>query len=131
MIGSSADSLFDLKSVPGNRSLPGVEIHAAALSTLLSGRFVTVAPGNSVFLVCLAVGILAGMILAFISLLPAGLAVAAGIPLILYCCSVCLFITRSALMNNSIPSAVAMFMVLVMAIHRFVESHEKKLSDHS
>jgi adenylate cyclase len=131
MIGSSADSLFDLKSVPGNRSLPGVEIHAAALSTLLSGRFVTVAPGNSVFLVCLAVGILAGMILAFISLLPAGLAVAAGIPLILYCCSLCLFITRSTLMNNSIPSAVAMFMVLVMAIHRFVESHEKKLSDHS
>jgi len=129
MIGSSAGGLGDLKSVPGHRSLPGVEIHAATLSTLMSGQYITVAPGNYVLLTCVAAGILAGALFAFLPLLPAGIAAAAGIPLVLYACSVYRFTACSELFNISIPSAVAVFMVFVMVIHRFVEHHERKLSE--
>jgi adenylate cyclase len=131
MIGSSAGDLGDLKLVPGHRSLPGVDIHATALSTLLSGQFITVASGNIVFLICVAVGILAGALFAFLPLLPAGFAVAAGIPLVLYGCSVYRFVACSELLNISIPSGVAVFMVFMMVIHRFVQHHERTLSEFS
>jgi CHASE2 domain-containing sensor protein len=129
MIGASASGLGDLKSVPGYRSLPGVEIHAAALSTLLSGRFVTLAPRYITLPVSLAAGIAAGLILAFYPLLPAAIAAGAVIPFLVYIGAFLLYIRHSMLMNVGLPVMTVMFMVLVMLIHRFVQRHERNLFD--
>lgn len=67
LIGTSLPGLFDLRSTPFNPTFPGVEIHANILYTLLTGNFVSeMSPLNS-FLLILALGIIFGIIFAFLS----------------------------------------------------------------
>ncbi len=124
MVGSSSTLLKDLKRVPGHRSLPGVEIHAAALSTLLSGKFIRVSPVGSMLLLSLAAGIATGFFLIFLPLFPAA-AASLAIPLVLYAWAAFRFVSSSELINITVPSAVTIFMVVMMIIHRFVERHTR------
>jgi adenylate cyclase len=66
LVGLSAVGLHDLKASPLSPLLPGVEIHAAALDTLLQRRFIRVVPGlaSAVFvaLLALSAGVVASLI---------------------------------------------------------------------
>lgn len=56
LVGLSAVGLHDVKASPLSPLLPGVEIQAAALDTLLQGRFIRIVPGlaSAVFVAFLA-----------------------------------------------------------------------------
>ena len=59
-IGTSATGLLDIKSTPVNDAMPGVEVHAQLLETILSGDYLT-RPGNAIgaeFSVALVSGLL-------------------------------------------------------------------------
>jgi adenylate cyclase len=67
LIGTSLPGLFDLRSTPFNPVFPGVEIHANILYTLLSGDFVTKMSPMETFIFLLALGVIIGIIIAFLS----------------------------------------------------------------
>jgi adenylate cyclase len=123
MIGSSSSGLGDLKKVPGHKALPGVEIHAAALSTLLGEEFLTVVSGNTVFFFTLLCGVLISILFAFYPPFLVGIPATLAAPLVLYIYSVYCFVYHSELFNISIPSLTILFIGIVLAIHRLIEHH--------
>lgn len=126
MIGSSAESLRDLKSIPGYRALPGVEIHATALANLISGDFLRVLSGNIVFLITLLCGLISALVFMFLPPFRVGLAVAIGSPLLIYVASIYGFIRHSMLINVTVPSATIVLLYVVIVIHRMVERCENR-----
>jgi len=69
---TSISATYDRVATPyGQGRIPGVEVHAQLFETLERGRFLTDASNLSVLGFCLAAGILAGVIFAFLSGWPA------------------------------------------------------------
>jgi signal transduction histidine kinase len=65
---TSISATYDRVATPyGQGRIPGVEVHAQLLETLERGRFLTDASDLAVLGFCLAAGILAGLIFAFLS----------------------------------------------------------------
>ncbi|MFC1607093.1 CHASE2 domain-containing protein [Candidatus Latescibacterota bacterium] len=124
MIGSSSTILMDLKRTPVHPSLPGVEIHASALQQLLNERFISVIPGNKIFSMTLAFGVITAILFTVTPPIKVGLPLALIIPCGLYLAALYSFTFHSILMNISLPSFVVLILYIVMTIHRFVEKHE-------
>ena len=61
LVGLSAVGLHDLKSSPLSAVIPGTEIQAAALDTLLNHHFVRIAPLGVVIILSLALAVIAGI----------------------------------------------------------------------
>lgn len=61
-IGTSATSLFDLKSVPTDKIFPGVEIHTTFINNLLDNDFIKRASFKVDILVSLLLGLMVGLI---------------------------------------------------------------------
>lgn len=125
MIGSSSPRLDDLKRVPGHAALPGVEIHAAALSTLLRRDFISVVPGNAVFVLTLFSGVLVSVLFAVVSP-AAGISAALTLPPLLFFCSGYWFSSRAALLNVTVPAAAALFAGAVLAVYALIGRHERR-----
>lgn len=123
MIGSSSEKLGDLKHIPVNRSLPGVEIHATALATLLSTEFLRVSPANLVFLITLITGMISAVIFTISKTYRAAVFWAASVPLALYIYAVIRFLFSRTLVNVAIPSFVTILLFVVLMIYRIVEEH--------
>jgi len=69
---TSISATYDRVATPyGQGRIPGVEVHAQLFETLERGRFLTDASNLSVLGFCLAAGIIAGVIFAFLSCWPA------------------------------------------------------------
>ncbi len=69
---TSISATYDRVATPyGQGRIPGVEVHAQLFETLERGQFLTDASNLSVLGFCLAVGVLAGLIFAFLSGWPA------------------------------------------------------------
>jgi len=130
MIGSSAEEIGDLKRIPGHVSLPGVEIHAAALSTLLNESFLTVVSGNVIFIICILCGILSSVVFSFTRPFRVGLPIAIAVPLLMYLYGTYAFIFRSQLVNISLPSFIILFLYVIIIIYRFMEHYERKHLHH-
>jgi signal transduction histidine kinase len=65
---TSISATYDRVATPyGQGRIPGVEVHAQLFETLQRGQFLTDASNLSVLGFCIAVGILAGLIFAFLS----------------------------------------------------------------
>ena len=124
MVGSSAEELKDIKRIPGNSSLPGVQVHAAALTTLLSGRFLRVTSGNIIFAITVLCGVFSSFLFWFASPVRVGLPVVICVPLGLFIFAVYSFIARSQLVNISVPSFVIVLLYFVITIYRLVEGYE-------
>ena len=124
LIGSSSEKIGDLKRIPGYGSLPGVEIHAAALSTILNEKFLTVVSGNIILVICLVCGVLSSVVFNFAHPVKAGMPVAVCVPLAMYIYSIYLFVAHSRLINISIPSFIILLLYIVIVIHRFMEQFE-------
>ena len=124
MIGSSSTLLKDLKRTPVHPALPGVEIHASALHQLLHERFLSVTPGNIIFSMTLAFGVITAILFTVAPPVKVGLPVALIIPCGLYLLALYSFTVHSVLMNISLPSFVVLILYIVITIHRFVEKHE-------
>lgn len=62
-IGTSAMSLFDLKSVPTDRVFPGVEIHTTFINNILDNSFIKRVSPVADVLICLALSLFVGIIL--------------------------------------------------------------------
>jgi signal transduction histidine kinase len=78
---TSMTATYDRVATPyGQGRIPGVEVHAQLFETLERGQFLTDASNLAVLGVCIAVGVLAGLIFAFLSGVPAY--AAAGVLLI-------------------------------------------------
>ena len=78
---TSISATYDRVATPnGQGRIPGVEVHAQLFETLERGRFLTDASNLAVLGVCIALGVLAGLIFAFFSGVPAY--AAAGVLLI-------------------------------------------------
>ena len=69
---TSISATYDRVATPyGQGRIPGVEVHAQLFETLERGRFLTNASNLAVLGFCIAVGVIAGLIFAFLSGLPA------------------------------------------------------------
>ena len=121
MIGSSSEKLGDLKHIPVNRSLPGVEIHATALSTLLSREFLRVSPANRVLLITLLTGMISAVVFTISRTYRAAVFWAAGVPLVLYVYAVIRFLFSRTMVNIAIPSFVTILLFVVLIIYRIVD----------
>lgn len=82
-VGTSAPGLMDIRATPFDRVYPGVEVHAAMLDAMLTGRHVLVppwAPGLQALAIALC-GLVCGAVFGFSGprvYLPVGLALAGG-----------------------------------------------------
>lgn len=126
MVGSSSSRLGDLKEVPGHRTLPGVEIHAAALSTLLGGEFIRVTSGNVILFFTLLCGVLISLLFAFFPPFAVGLPASLATPFVLYAYSVYCFVVHSEIFSISIPSLTVLFLAAVLSINALTERHERR-----
>ena len=63
LVGLSAVGLYDLKSSPTSAVVPGVEIQAAALDTVLNRRFIRIAPNALLYFYALLLSVSAGVII--------------------------------------------------------------------
>jgi len=124
MIGSSSQKLGDLKRIPGYSLLPGVEIHATALTTLMNEKFLTVLSGNFVFIITVLLSVIVSMVFTFAHPVKVGLPVALCLPLGLYIYAIYSFIAHSRLINITLPSFVIILLYVVIVIHRLVEQYE-------
>jgi len=61
LVGLSAVGLHDLKSSPLSAVIPGTEIQAAALDTLLNRRFIRFPPRPTIFILALVLALIAGI----------------------------------------------------------------------
>ncbi len=69
---TSISATYDRVATPyGQGRIPGVEVHAQLFETLERGRFLTNASNLAVLGFCIAVGVIAGLIFAFLSGIPA------------------------------------------------------------
>jgi signal transduction histidine kinase len=65
---TSISATYDRVATPyGRGRIPGVEVHAQLFETLERGQFLTDASNTAVLAFCIAVGLLAGLIFAFLS----------------------------------------------------------------
>ncbi len=113
MVGSSSPRLNDIKKIPGNNFIPGVEMHASALTTLLNEDFLRILPGNVIFILTILCGILSSLFFSFVHSLRKEFLFALGIPLLLYVYSVYSFIFHSFLINITTPSLVIIFLYII------------------
>ncbi|MBN1290847.1 MAG: CHASE2 domain-containing protein [Candidatus Latescibacteria bacterium] len=124
MIGSGSDELKDLKRIPGFSAIPGVEVHAAALTTLMSGRFLRVTPGNVILIMTVLCGMFSSVIFWYASPVRVGLPVVLGVPLVLFMYAVYCFIVQFLLVNISLPSFVIVLLYFVITTYRLIEGYE-------
>jgi len=123
MIGSGSEKAGDLKVIPGDQRMPGVEVHATALSTLLNGKFIEVVSGNIILSICIVSGITGGLLF---SLLPLkfGLMITLLYTLSMFALSRLLFIKSGMLLNIVIPSFIILLLFAVIAAHELFERFE-------
>lgn len=60
-VGTSAMSLFDLKSVPTSRVFPGVEIHTTFINNILDNDFIKRISFQADILICVVLGLFIGL----------------------------------------------------------------------
>ncbi|MBO5948868.1 diguanylate cyclase [bacterium] len=61
-IGTSATSLYDIKSVPTERYLPGVELHATLVNNIIDNNFIKKVSLKTDVLMCILLGVIIGYI---------------------------------------------------------------------
>jgi adenylate cyclase len=115
LIGTSAVGLFDFRSTPVERVMPGVEIHAQAIESILSGSLL-VRPNYALGAeVCLAIVIGLGMVIAvpMLGALPA-LLLGGLVAAVLITYSWYLFVAKNTLLDVGYPllSSAAVFLLL-------------------
>jgi adenylate cyclase len=115
LIGTSAAGLFDLRSTPVERVMPGVEIHAQTIESIL-GNALLVRPNYALGAeICLAVAIGLGMVVTvpMLGALPA-LVLGALASVLLYALSWYLFVEEHVLLDVTYPlvSSAAVFLLL-------------------
>lgn len=126
MIGSSSEKAGDIKRIPGRRSIPGVEIHATALSTLLTADYLRVVPANIILIVTLTTGTIASLVFAFSRSLVVSLSFAALFPVAAYVVGFYLFSSLGMLANITVPSFTVVILYGIHMMYRILESYEKK-----
>ena len=115
MIGSSSPKLNDIKKIPGNGALPGVEVHAASLSTLLNENFLNVISGNVTLILTLLCGIFSSLFFSFTHPVKSGLPFVIGVLILLYLYAVYSFLYMSLLINITIPSCAIILLYGITA----------------
>ena len=61
-IGTSATSLYDIKSVPTARYMPGVELHATMINNIIDNNFIKRVSLKVDLLMCILLAIITGYI---------------------------------------------------------------------
>jgi len=123
LIGSSSARLGDIKRIPGKRQIPGVEVHAAALSTMLSQNYLRSLPGNVIFLVNLVLGMCTAILFRYVNPLRAGLLSAILVPLLLYVTAMFCFSLFDLLLNTTIPTVTILVTYVFVAFYLYCRSN--------
>ncbi|MFC1552685.1 CHASE2 domain-containing protein [Candidatus Latescibacterota bacterium] len=126
MIGSSAPGLNDIKKIPGYKTLPGVEIHAAALSTMMNERFLNVISGTVTFLLTVLCGIVASLFFSHSHPVRNGLPFLLFAWAVLYFSSVWCFFALSLLINITIPICAVTVLFVMSAVPSGYRTIRKK-----
>lgn len=124
MIGSSTEKAGDIKRIPGRGLLPGVEVHATALSTLIDQSFLTVLHANFVFLLTVMAGIVAAIIYTVSPAARVGLPSALFMSAVLYSAGVVSFVAFGILINVVVPVFSVILLYVIAVIHRIIEHYE-------
>ncbi len=127
MIGSSSPELRDIKRIPGNSEIPGVEVHAAAVATMLNESYITVLPGPAAVMMTILLGIVASLFFSHVHPVKIGLPVLLAFPFIMY--GVCLlgFIEWRRLIVYPVPvcTVVVSYLVITHTYYMIRISHGK------
>jgi len=118
LIGASAEGLRDLKATPLERALPGVEVHAQLLTTILNGAYLN-RPSSAVAYELAATAVVALLMIALVPLLGAWwtLGIGGGLALLLVGGSYYAFDQHRLLLDPGYP-ALASFAVFLLLVYR-------------
>jgi adenylate cyclase len=119
MIGSSSERLGDIKRIPGDRFIPGVEVHAAALSTMLTENYLSTLPDNVFFFLNLLLGALAAALFRYTKPLRGGLLAVVLTPLVLYTAAMVCFSRFNILLNTTTPTVIILATYLFVAFYLY------------
>jgi len=127
LVGTSAIGLFDIKTTPIDSAIPGVEVHAQALETIISKSFLT--RPNYAIATEIALAILVGLVIIILVPITSVLTVlflGGTIAAALVAMSWYLFIQHSMLIDVAYPllSSLVIFLLLVF-INYFREEVER------
>ncbi|OGI31826.1 MAG: hypothetical protein A2287_07860, partial [Candidatus Melainabacteria bacterium RIFOXYA12_FULL_32_12] len=61
-VGVTANSMFDIKSIPLSRIYPGVEIQATAFNNLVDGNTIRKVSSNTDFIICIILSLITGIL---------------------------------------------------------------------
>lgn len=120
LVGTSAVGLLDHRTTPIDRSMPGVEVHAQQIETLLTGTNLILLNDALIVELCVTAAVSLGMIvsapvLGAFTLLILGGIVASG----LACVSWYLFTARGVLFDASFPLATTFLVYLVLVFTNY------------
>ncbi len=127
LVGTSASGLFDLKSTPLDRVIPGVEIHAQIVESILAGATLNrpnFAPGLEI-----ALAFAAGAILVAVAPLTGALGnlfIAAGIAALLAAGSWYAFLSHRMLIDMSYPLASSFAVFLLMTFLNYLREERRR-----
>lgn len=128
VIGATAFALEDVKETPLGVEMPGCWINANIAASILEGKFIKKSPSEVNILIIIAMGIISGLILCFVSPLP-------GV-ILLFVAAIAFFLgVRHQFILNGIlypvatPELSLLFSFLAANIyqHRFQEREKKKI----
>jgi len=104
LLGSSSPALKDIKKIPGNMDIPGVEVHASALMTMLNNDYVKTVAGTMTFVFTIASGVFTALAFLFLRTLWGRVLFSLAVPLVLYMVAIVSFIFFSLLVNVVTPA---------------------------
>ncbi|RME77975.1 adenylate/guanylate cyclase domain-containing protein, partial [Candidatus Woesearchaeota archaeon] len=121
LIGATAPDLHDDALVPTShgRAMPGVEIHANALQTLIMGQYLTQTPAFVTLLLMLLIAALITTALLRLPLIPASIITLAI--LIAYIFLSILFFDRGIILNIIYPTLTGVLVYVVLVAYFYVQ----------
>ena len=126
LVGLSAVGLYDVKASPLSGVIPGVEIQAAALDTLLNGRFFRIPAGAATGIYLLGLALLAGVVVSSLKRAGANVAAFAGF-LLLPAAAAALAFRAGWWLDYVAPTAAILFALIGAAVLNYsVEGRERR-----
>jgi adenylate cyclase len=127
LIGTSATGLFDIKATPLDSAMPGVEVHAQLIQTILSGNFLerpNYALGAELALAAV-VSLIMMLVVPIMGARPS-FALGSGIAVLVIGGSLYLYANEGLLLSASYPLIVSLLIYFLLVFHNYFSEESQR-----
>ncbi len=127
LIGTSATGLFDIKATPLDSAMPGVEVHAQLLQTMLTGDFL-VRPNYALGAELFLTAMLSIIMIVLVPIIGARMAfgLGAGLAITTFATSVYLYAQEGLLLSPSYPLLSSLMIYSVLVFHNYISEETER-----